>query len=964
MKEIDKLIINVPYEKPLMHWSYDSSTKEFSIKNTQRLAGYTLATPGYKGTDDPGVFHSMELVNKIRPLVDEWRKNEWPGATGTSKKLLRYWSNRVGSEENKRFFFCQLEAIETLIWLCEVANSEARKIMDTIPGDGGGFMRLCCKMATGSGKTIVMGMINSWQILNKVRAPNDERFSKHILIISPGLTVKSRLQVLDPSSNDNYYDAFNLIPPAMKEIFTQGKVLVHNWHTLAWETSEKLSKKKSVDKRGAKSDNAYVRDILGGLYREKDWIVINDEAHHAWRHNLADANSGNKIATDESDAEYLKEDKKTATVWIEGLDRIHKASGIKYCFDMSATPFAPTGGKNYESILYNWIVSDFGLNDAIESGLVKSPRVTIKDNSKKSDAQHRSYLFHIYKAPGVKESIVNSGKELESEPLPGLVIQAYNLMASVWKENYLKSKKVNSPVPPVMITVANNVTTAARIKKAFIDGKIFEKELCKEERILQIDSKILKDTEQADKGYDLAEKAGRGGKRTQKEREEELRLRVSTIGVPNSPGAQFCNIISVAMLSEGWDARTVTNIIGLRAFSSQLLCEQVIGRGLRRASYEVGDDGLFKPEYVDVYGVPFSFLPYESEGVFTPVKPKVLIKPDDDKKEHEISWPNIIGINYKRHNLIKFDLKNIEPVKLDPEKNITKAKGVPIMEGKVMDGQAEEKDHGLEHSLADKRFSTYVFNTAQEVYKEFFKITKQLDVNVDGNAGDNDKKGTDLVYDMEIMAQIIKAVQEFVAAGKIQVMHRLPDNEWLECKSFENQNNKETLITDFSYDKKVVSRIASSLVKSDIKKRTIIYDPLRKSRSTSDMPHWYTGKPCNNGQKCHINLTVYDSRWEESSAYIYEEDKKVRSYVKNDGHVGFKIFYRYQGVVREYYPDYIVEIEDKDGNIEKLIVEVKGREWDGEDEKMDAVTEWVKAVNESNEWGTWRYEKFGDITKS
>lgn len=954
MKEIDKLIVNSPYEKPQKHWSYNNATKDFSLKPGQRLAGYTLASSEYKGTNDPGVFHAMELVNEIRPLVDEWRKNEWAGATGTSKQLLRYWSNR--GEDSMRFFFCQLEAIETLIWLCEVANLESRKIMGGIEGDGGDFIRLCCKMATGSGKTIVMGMINSWQILNKVRSPDDERFSKHILIISPGLTVKNRLQVLDPSSDNNYYEVFNLIPPAMKEIFTQGKVLVHNWHTLAWETSEKLSKKKSVDKRGAKSDNAYARDILGGLCREKDWIVINDEAHHAWRHNPADPHKGDKAVLDDGDREWLKENKKTATIWIQGLDRIHKANGIKYCFDMSATPFAPTGGKSDESTLYNWIVSDFGLNDAIESGLVKSPRVPVRDSSKKSDAQRQSYLFHLYKAPGVKESIVNSGKEFENEHLPDLVMEAYNLMSGVWNENDKEWKKAGSLVPPVMITVANNVTTSARIRNAFIEQRIIGKELCKEERILQIDSKVLKDAESADKGYDLAEAAGRGGKRTQKEREEELRLRVSTVGVEGAVGAQFCNIISVAMLSEGWDANTVTNIIGLRAFSSQLLCEQVIGRGLRRASYEVGDDGLFAPEYVDVYGVPFSFLPHEGKGKFSPVKPKILIKPDDNKQEYEISWPNIIGVNYKYHNKVEFDLENIEPVKLDPEEFITSAESFPIVEGKAADRQVKESEQNLYSILVDKRFSSYVFATAKEVYNEYRNITKK--------SVSSDNAASDVAYDLEVMAQIIKAVQEFVVAGKIQVMHRLPDNKWLECKSFENDNDKETLITDFSGARKVISRIANSIVKSSVEKRTIIYDPIHRSRCTADMSHWYTGKPCNNGKKSHINLTVYDSRWEDSYAYMFDKDNTVRSYVKNDGHVGFKIFYHHQGAVKEYYPDYIVVLENKDGNLEKLIVEVKGRERDGEEKKEKAVREWVEAVNESGEWETWSYEKFGDITKS
>ncbi len=957
MKVIDKLIISSPYEKPSKYWNYDTLSKEFNLKGGRRLAGYTAANPNHQGVEDQGVFRPMEMVNKIRPLVDKWRGDGWVGATGTSKKLLRYWHERDG-EDDKRFFFCQLEAIETLIWLCEVANPEARDILDKIEGDGGDFIRLCCKMATGSGKTIVMGMIISWQILNKVTSPEDTRFSKNILMIAPGLTVKDRLQVLDPNNENNYYGEFDLIPIGMKEMFNQGNVVIHNWHTLAWETAEKIQKRKSVDKRGTKSDTAYVKDILGNAFNENDWIVINDEAHHAWRSNPADPHKGKGDKLDsKDDVNYYKDDKKSATIWIQGLDRVHKDNNIKYCFDMSATPIAPTGGKSDETILYNWIISDFGLNDAIESGLVKTPRVPTRDSSKKSDEQRRSYLFHIYRAPGVSEDLIRNGESFENEPLPEIVMEAYNLMASKWKENYNEWKKQESKVPPVMITVANNVTTSARIKNAFTERRVLENELCKKERILQIDSKVLKEAEKVEEKYDLAESDSSEETGTRKEIEAKLRERVRTVGVEDAPGAQFCNIISVYMLSEGWDAKTVTNIIGLRAFSSQLLCEQVIGRGLRRASYDIGDDGLFRPEHVDIYGVPFTFLPHEGSATFPPITPKKLIKTDPSKIAHKICWPNILSINYKYHNKIKIDLDKIKPLEFDPEKHMTSSINFPTIEGKVMDRQVKEDVHNLDNVLEGKRFSSYVFHTAREVYKEYLKVIKK-------SAYDNNGDEIDATHDIEAMRQIIKIVQDFIAAGKIKIMHRIPDNEWLECKNFNHQEDKEILLTDFSSSRKVISRIAKGLTQSGIEKINIIYDPFSKVRCSSDMPQWHTGKPCNDGKKSHINLTVYDSRWEDSYAYMFDRDDKVKSYIKNDKHVDFKIFYIYKGALKRYYPDYIVEIENKKGGIEKLIVEVKGQEREGEPEKETAVQEWVKAVNQSEEWGTWRYEKYGDTAKS
>lgn len=278
LKKIDKLIINSPYEEPKEHWSYDRTTRTFHKVEGRRPAGYVVATPGSQSFDDPGIFVEIPLVNEIRRRVKMWRENGYPGITGITKRLLEHWYN-LEERQYRRFFFCQLEAIETLIWLIEAPESE--KVGIEIPSDGGEFQRICSKMATGSGKTIVMAMLIAWQVLNKVTYPKDTRFSKDILVIVPGLTVKNRLQVLKPDSPGNYYDEFNVIPVGLTEFLRQGKIIVHNWHVLNWDTEEKLKRKKSVDKRGVKSDEAYVREVLGCMASSHNIVVINDEAHHA-----------------------------------------------------------------------------------------------------------------------------------------------------------------------------------------------------------------------------------------------------------------------------------------------------------------------------------------------------------------------------------------------------------------------------------------------------------------------------------------------------------------------------------------------------------------------------------------------------------------------------------------------------------------------------------------------------------
>ncbi|KKO19606.1 MAG: hypothetical protein BROFUL_01680 [Candidatus Brocadia fulgida] len=542
MKKIDKLIINSPYEEPRQYWEYVRDTREFVRQDGRRPAGYVVASESSKSFDDPGTFIEIKLVNTIRPRVKKWREDGYPGIAGITKRLLQHWQDPE-ERKDRRFFFCQLEAIETLIWLTEAPEADRTGI--DISGDGGDFSRWCCKMATGSGKTIVMSMLIAWQILNKAANNKDTHFSKNILVVAPGLTVRNRLSVLNPFDKENYYEEFNIVPSGLMESLRQGKVKIVNWHTLAWDSEERLAKKKTVDKRGAKSDEAYVRDVLGDMANATNLIVINDEAHHAWRVPAESKMKGVK-----------KEDIEESTVWVGGLDRIHRARGIIRCFDLSATPFAPSGKKANEEALFPWIVSDFGLNDAIESGLVKTPRVVIRDDAN-VDENLRSRLYHIYMDATVKDDI--NRKAEEGEPLPDLIKNAYLLLGKDWKAAKDDWEKAGHKIPPVMITVANTTYTSARIKYAFDHDAFFLSvaglvDLCDQEKILQIDSRIL------DKAEAETEEAGTDGKKpeenddnqtkekrlTKKQQAELLRKTVDTVGKTGEPGEQIQNVISVA----------------------------------------------------------------------------------------------------------------------------------------------------------------------------------------------------------------------------------------------------------------------------------------------------------------------------------------------------------------------------------------------------------------------------------
>ncbi len=911
MNQIDKLIINSPYEEPKEYWRHDGKTRSFDRVAGRRPAGYVVASESSRSFDDPGVFIEIPLVNAIRPRVKAWREAGYAGVSGITKRLLAHWTNPQERERN-RFFFCQLEAIETLIWLVEAPESE--KVGIDIPSDGGEFQRYCSKMATGSGKTIVMAMLAAWQILNKVTYPQDPRFSKNILIIAPGLTVKNRLQVLYPSGKGNYYEEFNIIPQGLHERLRQGRVLVRNWHALNWDSEERIARKKSVDKRGAKSDEAYVREVLDEMAGSQNLLVINDEAHHAWRVPAESKMKGIK-----------KEDIEEATKWVGGLDRIHRARGILKCFDFSATPFAPSGKQSTEEALFDWIVSDFGLNDAIESGLVKTPRVVVRDDGRLSK-DYKSRFYHIYSDPEVKDDI--NRKAEEQEPLPDLVSMGYHLLGKDWLDTAESWKKAGAPTPPVMITVANRTETAARVKYAFDRRRIKIEELCDPKRTLHIDSRVLDEAESKDEVEevvvdspdsedDASEQPAK--KLTKKEQAEFLRKMVDTVGKVGEPGEQIQKVISVGMLSEGWDAKTVTHIMGLRAFTSQLLCEQVVGRGLRRTSYEVGKDGLFEPEYVNIFGVPFTFMPHEeTEGIVPPPpKPKMAIEPDPKKREFEIIWPNVLRVDHSYRPDLSIDISKVRPLEIDSYATPLLVEMAPVIEGKPDVTKISMID--LE-SLAKKyRMQKIVFEMAAEVFdqmKPTWRGTKEY-----------------------LLGQVIRIVDQVLNSDRVTIQPPL----------FNEDDLRRRLVLALNM-KRVVQHIWEEIRFENTATITPIFDSEQPIRSTGQMRTWYTGKKCEVTRKSHIGLVPLDSGWEVSEAWELDRNDNVAAWVKND-HLGFEVAYMFEGVVHKYWPDFLVRL--KDGSM--LILEVKGQDTQKDKTKREFLDEWVRAVNEHGGFGRWRW---------
>ncbi|MBA3756353.1 MAG: DEAD/DEAH box helicase family protein, partial [Nitrosomonas sp.] len=461
-KPQSSLIINSPYQKPTRYWDQDENGKLLSIQQGRRPAAYEL----YDTRTNTRRVEKLAVVNRIRERLDQWRDAGWPGVTSVSRQLLEHWHERgewsseeqrwIGGPRQYPLYFCQLEAIDLLVWWLEAPQDYKQGIF--LQGDGGPWERICNKMATGSGKTSLMALIITWQTLNAINYPKDARFSKTVLVITPGLTVKSRLQVLYPGNEKNVYDEFRLCPnEAMRQKLNQVELLIENWHTLM----PLKEQDRSVVKKGKESDEAFTRRVLGKLAACKDLIVINDEAHHAYRQRA-------ELKVSKKEAEELGIDLDEATRWIEGLDRIHKTRRIRRCFDLSATPFAPTGKSNTEAGLFEWIISDFGLNDAIEAGLVKTPRIVVRDDAMPNAKSYRSKLYHLYREDEVREDL--NRKANVTDPLPDLLQKAYAILAYDWQEAAQAWAKSGHEIPPVLLTVCNRTETAARIEKFFNNG--------------------------------------------------------------------------------------------------------------------------------------------------------------------------------------------------------------------------------------------------------------------------------------------------------------------------------------------------------------------------------------------------------------------------------------------------------------------------------------------------------------
>jgi len=941
---VDQPILNSPFREPDRYWLYEQDTGMPRVAPGRRPAGYYYRDPARARQASAQMslladehFVELTVVTSIREQVRSWRERGYPGVTHVTRRLLEHWT-RDGRE--RQLFYCQHEAVETIIWLVETEPGRrmARNVPADLPLDPesvergyGALARLCCKMATGSGKTVVMAMTIAWSVLNKVHAPQSKRYSDAVLILCPNLTIKEHLggaprdtelegpepqRPLVPGARGNYYELFDIVPSGLLPDLGQARIHITNWHALALADD---SGRRGVVQRGRESDAAFCARVLRDLGSRNNLLVINDEAHHAYRPKPLDEESEKLAGLSAEEKRALRSEKEEATIWVSGLDRINKVRGINLCLDLSATPFFIQGSGYEESTPFPWVVSDFGLVDAIESGIVKIPRVPVADDTGAPEPRYfRLWKWIVDHLPAAERG------GARRKPKPEAVLReaegALQQLAGLWVANDDAWGQGSYPTPPCMIVVCDNTDIAKVVYDYIAERGAGALERLRnhpgEENTLRIDSKLLADA-------DFAE-----GSSSREVAAETLRRKVSTVGKQGEPGANIRCVVSVGMLTEGWDANNVTQILGLRAFQSQLLCEQVVGRGLRRLSYDfdLDENGIpTNEEYVDVYGIPFEVIPVKKRAQTTPAPPKpmMLIQAMQEREaQYAIGFPRVEGYVFSVTDKITCNLNEIEPIDITPSVEPTRV----IARPKVGYELGQPSLHGVGDTVEQSRQEFYESIRPQEIYYEIARRLTDTLVKRDDFA----LRARHLLF-----PQVLTIVRAYVQA-RVRLNGVDPREIGL-----------------MRYVDQIVTRLATAIRPASDDGTAKLLPRIERFRprgSTSEVA-FRTGRETRGTLKSHISHVVLDTAtWEASVAFQLETSSLVQSYARND-HLDLTVPYEYGGAQHHFLPDYIVKLTDGT----HLLLEVKGYESEQDRQKYEAGKRWCEAVTNWGQMGRWEF---------
>ena len=980
-------ILNSPYEEPRQHHQLDDDGQPVDGPPVSGRRRSELISPVPKPRqrrqqDEPkqvtitlssgdGIssteqeYDPFPIINDIRSHVADWRKipsqNDW-GVTPATARLLQHW--RHHHFQGIQPFFCQIEAVETIIWLTEVERRQKKHkhvwqhIQNANEQANLELLRLALKMATGAGKTTVMAMLIAWQTVNAVRTPNSRLFTRGFLVVTPGITIRDRLRVLQPNDPDSYYKSRELVPVDMLEEIDKARIVITNFHAFQLREVMNTSKVSKALLQGrdqplhtTETEGLMIRRVAKQLMGFKNIAVINDEAHHCYREKPYNEDVASLTADEKREA---TEENKAARIWINGIEAFKRNLGVRAVYDLSATPFFLRGSGWAEGTLFPWTVSDFSLMDAIESGIVKLPRVPVSDNIPSEEVPiFRDLWTHISK------DMPKKGKQTGGDPLslPEKLQTAFHALYSHYEKTHQRWEQDGLESPPVFIIVCNNTSTSKLVyewisgwqrpdedgEEIFIHNghltlfRNFDEngDRLPRPNTLLIDSRQLESGEALDKKFRNAaaleieqfkreriQRSGAGDVGDIPDAEL-LREVMNTIGKKDRLGEKVRCVVSVAMLTEGWDANTVTHILGIRAFGTQLLCEQVVGRSLRRYSYEL-DDGKFTVEYADIMGIPFNFTAKPQVAPVKPPRKTTRVNAVHERSTLEIVFPRITGyrVELPKHNL-KARFTEDSRLVLTPE---MVGPGQTLMAGIV----GEDVMISAAQARA-KRPSTIAYDLTKHLLYKFFR--------------DEDQHPK-----LYLFSQIRRISRQWIDGG------------YLECRG----DTGKWMLEYLNIADQAAERIYNAIVNAISDKRQIraVLDPYNPKSSTSHVSFstskdLYTTAP----DKCHVNYVALDSAWEAEFARVVEDHPRVISYIKNQG-LGLEVPYKDGSTARIYLPDFIVRIDDGNGPDDPLhlVVEIKGYRHENVRLKSETMrTQWLIGVNNLGSFGRWDFAELSDV---
>jgi len=942
-------ILHAPTEEPDRHWKTVGRETQDVIVEGRRPAMQSMPTDKARMPDlfpHGSPTAPKGLIDRLRDEVGDWRQANYAGASQDTSGLLLHLASGAERETGFRLHFAQLEAVETLAYLtemCDGAHFMVRHLRQTSVDCNRGLKRLACRMATGTGKTLVMACMIAYHAVNRGNFRNVgsalARSVDRVVVVCPGRTILSALRDrLRPGSKGNVYDRFMLVPNEMRSRLQGFKVDVVNFESLqpredadlrCLDPAKGMTARQRNRLLGREAGEArethhemWTRKLrLGGSRNGRERIlVLNDEGHHCRAQN------GGKDG-----------------IWMTALLSLktHPSARVLQAVDLSATPMFvdprndlgadgcledPDGGR-----MFPWTVSECGLAEAIESGLVKIPRLPSK-------ARGNGELRELFQA--------NHGRPLKDRGSRKKALDALSILYADYERTFEAWKRKGAEGEPVLIVVANTRANAEAFHE-MIGGKRHSDGTVSDGAGFPLLSNVVRNQDDVPVAGiprtmlvvsgNSSEKSEGGGLLEQVKREsriglapvkgeaapkaEEVQRALQTVAQPGEPGESIRCVVSVGMLTEGWDCQRVTQILGYRKFGSQLLCEQTLGRALRRSNHEsralVRNSGTgreterFLPEYAAVLGVPFSTVPAEGGEKHVPPPTPYEVRPSG-KPQFRIEFPRFLRYGIETdHGRLFFDESKVGDTEV-PE--VSRKAGDEFLEGAFGSGKkakGERRECAGEWLLAR--------DLAKFAWRE----------NLLGAGGRSKRTSRPFGQPSFLFADAREIVKGWTT--------RHPEwRETLHCPAA-RQALFHALSRGLSAGKPVFRKFGISDERAEGFGSASDWKPFRsRLQNKRDM------------RKSELNKAACHSALELRIAAALEEWDEVCAITRNHGEESLKIPYRFRDSWLMYIPDFLVRLDrkTKDGRTLHVVVEGKGVPDDASEAKKKWTREWwLEAAN-------------------